>query len=286
MKLTTIHTGNLKLDGGAMFGIVPRTVWSKLNPPDDKNLCTWAMRALLVEPGDGRRIVIDTGIGNKQDEKFRRHFEPHGEESLFTSLAAAGCSRESVTDCLITHLHFDHVGGALWKNDISGEIEPAFPNSTYWVNQKHLEWALNPNIREKGSFLPENFVPLLEQNRLQFVNEAPGDHFAPGMRFRFTHGHTEKMALVYLEINGKTVVYCADTLPSHFHLGLAYGMAYDIRPLEGMEEKAKLLEEAAIDGHILFFEHDPVMECATVRREPSGKFQLDQTGTLASILLT
>lgn len=266
-----------------MFGVVPRTMWSKLNPPDDKNLCSWAMRALLVQTGD-RNILIDTGIGNKQDAKFRSHFEPFGSESLFDSLAKAGLEREDITDVFLTHLHFDHCGGAIWKNEASGETELSFPNATYWSNETHFNWAMRPNDREKASFLKENFLPLQEMGRLKFVEVKQNVEFCPGFRVRFVYGHTEAMMVPVLHAGERTLLYCADSLPSQWHIGMPYVMAYDIRPLVTLQEKAGMLEEAAAQGQVLFLEHDPVADCCTVRREESGRIVLDRAGALGSFL--
>ncbi len=283
MKLTALHTGSLKLDGGAMFGVVPRRMWAGLNPPDENNLCTWSMRALLVETGQ-RKILIDTGVGNKQDARFRAHFQPQGPESLFGSLQAAGLQREQITDVFLTHLHFDHCGGALWKNEETGEVEPAFPNAVYWTNQRHYDWAIHPNPREKASFLPENFVPLFEQGRLQFLPVRQNVEFLPGFRVRFFYGHTEAMMAPLLRTEHGSLLYCADALPSQWHVGLPYVMAYDIRPLQTMREKAKMLETAVRERQVLFFEHDPVAECGTVRLDAQGRIVLDKSGSLAEIL--
>ncbi len=283
MKLTSIHTGYLKLDGGAMFGVVPKRMWAGLNPPDANNLCTWAMRTLLVETGD-RKILIDTGIGNKQDDRFRSHFEPHGTQTLFGSLDQAGLSREDITDVFLTHLHFDHCGGALWLNAENGQHELAFPNATYWTNEPHLHWAINPNARERASFLPENFLPLHEQGRLRFIEVRQNIEFIQGFRVRFFYGHTEAMMVPILETGHRTIVYCADTIPSQWHVGLPYVMAYDVRPLVTMEEKAALLSEAVRERQILFFEHDPVAEAGFVIQDAKGRISLERSGTLAELL--
>lgn len=266
VKIETIHTGHLKLDGGAMFGIVPKRLWAKLNPPDENNLCTWAMRCLLVRAGD-RNILIDTGIGNKQDEKFRAHFEPHGPQTLSGSLEGAGISPEDITDVFLTHLHFDHCGGAIGIDELSGQTTPAFPNATYWTNQRHLDWALNPNPREKASFLPENFVPLLQAGRLRCLPVEQDTVFCPGFKVRFVNGHTEAMMLPLLDTGDGLALYCADLIPSQWHLRMPYVMAYDVRPLDTLREKAELLEEAARQAYTLYFEHDPILE--SMKMSPS-----------------
>lgn len=282
MKISVIPTGYFKLDGGAMFGVVPKRMWAKLNPPDDLNMCTWAMRALLVEQGD-RKVLIDTGMGNKQDEKFRAHFMPFGEEDLFGSLARAGVQREEITDVFLTHLHFDHCGGALWKNE-RGEVELSFPNAVYWTNRSHLEWALHPNAREKASFLPENILPLQEQNKLQFIDVQQNIEFLPDFKVRFFYGHTEAMMAPVLQVGDRQIIYCADAMPSQWHIGLPYIMAYDVRPLVTLEEKETMLTTAAQQGDILFFEHDPVAECGTVRLDEKGRVVLDRVGQLADFI--
>lgn len=283
MKLTPLHTGFLKLDGGAMFGIVPKRMWEKMNPPDDNNLCTWAMRALLVETAD-RKILIDTGIGNKQDAKFRAHFEPHGAQSLFDSLHQAGVGRLEITDVFFTHLHFDHCGGALWKNEKTGETELSFPNAFYWTNQRHFDWAMNPNAREKASFLKENFLPLHERGAIRFVDVRQNIEFTKNFHIRFYYGHTEALMAPLLKTEGGNVLYCADAMPSQWHIGMPYVMAYDIRPLITLKEKTKMLEEAVRNKTILFFEHDPVAECGTVRRDDSGRIVPDKVGLLKDLL--
>jgi len=254
-----------------MFGVVPKRLWEKLNPPDERNMCTWAMRCLLVRTPDGRVILIDTGIGNKQDEKFRAHFEPHGPENLFDSLKNAGCSREEVTDVFFTHLHFDHCGGALWKNEATGQVELAFPNATYWSNRRHFDWAMQPNDREKASFLKENFLPLHESGRMKWVETRQNILFAPGFRVRFVHGHTEAMMLPLLETTEGKVLYCADLIPSQWHIPTPYIMAYDTRPLATIKEKNQLLAEAAAKQYTLFLEHDPVTAMVRIKKGENGR---------------
>jgi glyoxylase-like metal-dependent hydrolase (beta-lactamase superfamily II) len=280
MKIFELHTGFFKLDGGPMFGVVPRKMWAKLNPPDENNMCTWAMRALLVEIGD-RKIVIDAGIGNKQDAKFRAHFEPHGAENLTSSLLNAGFKPEDITDVFLTHLHFDHCGGALTKDETTGEIKPFFPNATYWSNKKHFDWAMKPNAREKASFLQENFLPLYEMGILKFIEIKQNIEFAPGFHVRFANGHTEAMMVPYLQISkDKTLVYCADTIPTHWHIGMPFIIAYDVRPLVSLKEKEKLLNEAVKKGQVLFFEHDPATACATVKMDANERIVADKVGGL------
>ena len=285
MKLSVIDTGYFKLDGGAMFGVVPKKLWSRLETPDENNLCTWAMRCLLVET-EGRKILIDTGIGNKQSEKFFSHFQPHGTATLAGSLEQAGVATDEVTDVLLTHFHFDHVGGAVQKNG-AGKLEPAFSNATYWTNQTHYDWAYTPNDRENASFLKENFVPLQEAGVLKMLESRPYDQTLPwleGVELSFAYGHTEAMMLPILSYQGKTVVYCADLLPSPSHIGMPYVMGYDVRPLNTLQEKAHLLAKAADEGYILFFEHAKTIEACTVKRNERGRIVPDRQGKLMELL--
>ncbi len=284
MKLHSINTGLFKLDGGAMFGVVPKQMWKRLNPPDENNMCTWAMRCLLIETDD-RRILVDTGIGNKQDEKFKKHFEPHGEDNLMKSLADLGFEASDITDVFLTHLHFDHAGGAVNRNP-EGALVPSFPNAKYWSNQQHFDWAFQPNPRESASFLKENFVPLQEAGVLHFVEPTSVDgwnDWIPGIQYRLVFGHTEAMMMLRIQHDTGTLIYCADLLPSSFHIGLPYVMAYDVRPLKTMEEKSILLEEAVKQNYCLFFEHDPVTECGFVEKNERGRIVLKESQTLKSV---
>jgi len=266
MQLHIIDTGYFKLDGGAMFGVVPKTIWQKLNMPDAKNLCTWSMRCLLLVQ-ENRIILIDTGLGNKQSDKFFSYVAPHGEANLLSSLAKHGFSPTDITDVILTHLHFDHVGGAVTKNE-AGDLVPTFPNATYWSNEAHWQNALNPNAREKASFLKENFVPLQEQNKIKFAKD--GEEIAEGVKVHFVYGHTHAMMLPHITYQGKTLVYLADLIPSTAHIKMPYVMGYDVQPLVTMQEKEKYLNAAAEDGHLLFFEHDPKIACATVKKTDRG----------------
>lgn len=284
MQLKIIESGTFKLDGGAMFGVVPQTVWARLNPPDDTNRCTWAMRTLLIDKGS-RKILIDTGIGQKQDAKFRQHFHPEGQEHFHAHLRQAGYAPEDITDVFLTHLHFDHVGGALQRTE-NGTFQPAFPNAQYWTNQAHLSWATHPNPREAASFLPENFLPLKALDRLAFLDSSEERmDWLPDISVRFVNGHTEAMMLPEIRYKGRKVIYCADLIPSSAHLGLPYVMAYDIRPLETMQEKARLLEEAVAEEAILVFEHDPLVEAAVIGKAANGKFMVRAQGMLEELLV-
>ena len=267
MRLHTINTGFFKLDGGAMFGVVPKSIWNKLNPADSNNMCTWAMRCLLVEYGD-RLVLIDNGIGNKQDDKFYGHYYLHGDDTLDKSLAALGFGKDDITDVFLTHLHFDHCGGSIeWNDDQSG-FRPAFKNATFWSNETHWEWATKPNAREKASFLKENILPISESGQLKFTNE--NEELFPGFRIRYMNGHTGAMMLPQISFNGKTLVYMADLLPSVAHIPVPYVMAYDTRPLISLEEKSVFLKEAAEQDYVLYFEHDPVNECCSLQMTDKG----------------
>jgi len=283
MKIHFIDTGFFKLDGGAMFGVVPKQLWNRLNPADENNMCTWSMRCLLIETDDGRNILVDTGIGDKQDEKFRSHFEPHGEASLMGSLAAKGFSAEDITDVFLTHLHFDHVGGAV-RRDESGALIPTFPKAIYWSNEIHFNWALLPNPREKASFLKENFVPLREAGILQFIKiEAEGVQWHPQIEVQFAYGHTEAMMTLHIQNGNKKLVYCADVIPSSYHIGLPYVMSYDVRPLDTLKEKKKMLENALEEKAILIFEHDPKVPCGRLTTNQKGRIVLDEPLTEADL---
>lgn len=272
MRLHTINTGFFKLDGGAMFGVVPKSMWNKLNPADSNNMCTWAMRCLLVEYGD-RLVLIDNGIGNKQDDKFYGHYYLHGEDTLDKSLAALGFGKDDITDVFLTHLHFDHCGGSIeWNDDRSG-FRPAFKNATFWSNEVHWDWATKPNAREKASFLKENILPIRESGQLKFTSEH--EELFPGFQIRYMNGHTGAMMLPQITYNGKTIVFMADLLPSAAHIPVPYVMAYDTRPLITLDEKAVFLKEAAEKDFVLFFEHDPLIECCNLQMTEKGVRQKD-----------
>lgn len=271
MKLYTIETGFFKLDGGAMFGVVPKTIWQQSNPADERNMCTWAMRCLLIETAD-RLTLVDTGIGTKQSAKFFSHYYLHGEASLDESLRQLGFDRSEVTDVFLTHLHFDHCGGAIRYNAVREAYEPAFPAARFWSNERHWHWATAPNPREKASFLTENIQPIHQSGQLSMVARAENALVAdgPGFEVIFVDGHTESMMLPVLRYKGRTVVFMADLIPSAGHIPLPYVMGYDTRPLITLSEKARILEQAATENWVLFFEHDPVYECCTLKQTEKG----------------
>ncbi len=276
MELYSIHTGNFKLDGGAMFGVVPKSIWHKLNPADENNMCSWAMRCLLVQDGK-RLILIDNGMGTKQDAKFFGYYYLHGDNTLEKSLAMHGFHPDDITDVFLTHLHFDHCGGSIkWNADRTGYV-PTFKNATYWSTPAHWEWAINPNPREKASFLKENILPIKESGQLKMV-EGSGENQLP-FSVLYAYGHTEAMMLPKIMYRNRPVVYCADLLPSRWHIPLPYVMAYDVRPLETLKEKEKLLTDLAAAGALLFFEHDPGAECATIKQTERGTM-LQETHSL------
>ncbi|SDG40280.1 MBL fold metallo-hydrolase [Chitinophaga filiformis] len=267
MKLYSIDTGHFKLDGGAMFGVVPKSIWNKLNPADENNMCSWAMRSLLIEDGN-RLILVDTGIGNKQDEKFFSHYYLHGDTSIDTALAKHGFHRNDITDVFLTHLHFDHCGGSIERQ--GDKLIPAFKNASFWSNQEHWEWATKPNDREKASFLKENILPIQESGQLKFIPREEGIPFTNDFNIRFVFGHTDSMMLPQIQYKDKTIVYMADLLPSTGHIPIPYVMAYDMFPLTTLQEKKSFLQEAVENNYILFFEHDPVTECCTVQMTDKG----------------
>jgi glyoxylase-like metal-dependent hydrolase (beta-lactamase superfamily II) len=278
MKAYTIDTGFFKLDGGAMFGVVPKTIWNKLNPADEQNMCTWAMRCLLIEDG-GRLILIDNGIGNKQDDKFFGHYYLHGDDTLDASLLKHGFTRNDITDVILTHLHFDHCGGSIIRE--GEKLLPAFPKAIYWSNERHWKWATEPNEREKASFLKENILPIHQSGQLRFIENSAND-FPSGIAIRQVFGHTEAMMLPQFSYKGKQVLFMADLLPSTAHIPLPYVMAYDMFPLTTLQEKKSFLLEAAENEYLLFFEHDPKVECCTVSLTEKG-VRLKETLRLSEI---
>ena len=285
MKLYSINTGYFKLDGGAMFGVVPKSIWNKLNPADENNMCSWALRCLLIED-EGKLILIDNGMGDKQDEKFFGHYYLHGDDTLDRSLAIHGFTKADITDVFLTHLHFDHCGGSIVRD--GDKLVPAFKNATYWSNENHWKWATEPNAREKASFLKENILPIQESGQLKFlvVNRESTDvntgvatsselptHDSPlstNVSFFTVSGHTDAMMLPKINYKGRTIVFMADLLPSAAHIPLPYVMAYDMFPLTTLNEKKLFLSEAEQNNYILFFEHDPLIECCTLQMTEKG----------------
>jgi len=276
MKLYTINTGNFKLDGGAMFGVVPKSIWNRINPADENNMCSWAMRCLLIEE-DNRLILVDNGMGDKQSEKFFGFYYLHGDDSLDKSLAAYGFHRDDITDVLLTHLHFDHCGGSIRRE--GDKLVPAFKKATYWSTKEHWDWAVHPNEREKASFLKENIMPIAESGQLKFIKTgtaaSPADGlpkvpFSENISLRLVNGHTREMLLPQVNYKGKEIVFMADLLPSQGHIPLPYIMAYDMFPLTTLDEKKSFLREAQERDYILFFEHDPQYECCNLQLTEKG----------------
>ena len=285
MKLSVVNTGYFKLDGGAMFGVVPKKLWIKTNEPDQNNLCTWAMRSLLIEDGD-KLILIDTGIGNKQTDKFFSHYHLHGEDSLQSSITKSGYSLNDVTDVILTHLHFDHCGGAVkWKNNDRQILEPVFKNATYWSNKNHWEWAMKPNPREKASFLSNNISPIEESGQLKFIKrrgQLTKDIFQ-NMDIFFADGHTESQMIPIINYNGQKIAFMADLLPSIGHIPLPYVMGYDTRPLKTLKEKSIFLELALKNNYLLYLQHDPINESCKLQSTEKG-IRLKSTHPLTEFL--
>ncbi len=283
MNLHVINTGFFKLDGGAMFGVVPKSIWQKTNPADEQNMCTWAMRCLLIEDGN-RLILIDNGIGNKQDAKFFGHFYLHGDASMEKSLKEKGFTPNDISDMFLTHLHFDHCGGSIKHNEDRTKMETAFPNATYWSNAQHWEWATKPNKRERASFLKENILPIQESGQLKFIQDSGikfqdsksenefinSNQLGGNISIMLTRGHTDAMMIPQIKYKDRTIVFMADLLPSVGHIPLPYVMGYDTRPLITLDEKEKFLKTAAQNNYILFFEHDSVNECCTLQETEKG----------------
>ena len=282
MKLYSINAGYFKLDGGAMFGVVPKSMWNKLNPADENNMCSWALRCLLIEDED-KLILIDNGMGDKQDEKFFGHYYLHGDDTLDKSLAQHGFTKDAITDVFLTHLHFDHCGGSIIRD--GEKLVPAFKNATYWSNEQHWEWATKPNDRERASFLKENIIPIKESGQLKMVDsikvtDGSKDNtntvichpttILPDLSFYTVNGHTGAMMLPVIKYNDKTIVYMADLLPSVAHIPLPYVMGYDMFPLTTLNEKKIFLTEALENNYTLFFEHDPVNECCNLQMTEKG----------------
>ncbi|MBU1014492.1 MAG: MBL fold metallo-hydrolase [Bacteroidetes bacterium] len=279
MKLYAIETGNLKLDGGAMFGVVPKVMWNKLYPADENNLCNWAMRCLLIDDGE-HVILIDNGIGDKQDENFLKHYYLNGEATLETSLNKYGYTTDDVTDMLLTHLHFDHCGGSI-KYDEKGKLVPAFKNAKYWVSKEQYEWATNPNRREKASFLKENILPIKESGQLNIV-EKEGE-IIPNIYAKIFNGHTQGQIIPHIKFGDKTIAYTADLFPSTAHIPMPWIMAYDTKPLITLEDRERFFKEALEEDVILFFEHDLYHECCSIEMTEKG-VKVKETFTLNKLV--
>jgi glyoxylase-like metal-dependent hydrolase (beta-lactamase superfamily II) len=279
MKLYTVNAGYFKLDGGAMYGVVPKSMWNKANPADDNNMCGWAMRCLLIVHGN-HKILVDNGMGDKQDEKFFSHYFPFGDDSITTGLAKHGFKPEDITDVFLTHLHFDHCGGSIKRE--GDKLVPAFKNAVYWSNKTHWKAAVNPNEREKASFLKENILPIEESGQLKFIDERDNVEWMEDIRIRFVNGHTDSMMLPQIRYKNTTLLYCADLVPSASHISMPWVMAYDMRPMDTLNEKRKLLGEAITNNWILFFEHDPAIECCSLQQNERG-IRMKEAFTLSEL---
>jgi glyoxylase-like metal-dependent hydrolase (beta-lactamase superfamily II) len=266
MEIYKIETGNLMIDGGAMFGVVPKSLWEEKYPANEKNLCNLSMRSLLIVT-EGRKILIDTGVGNKQDEKFFGYYYLNGNHSLKGSLKQTGSTPDDITDVILTHLHFDHCGGAVEYNE-NNELKPAFKNARYWISSQQWEWANNPNHREKASFLKENFIPIKESGQLEIIDSD--FELVPGIELRLYDGHTEGQIIPFIRYNNKTIVYVADLIPTSAHIPLSWICGFDAKPLVSLEEKKEFLEKALEKGYTLFFEHDINVECCSLKMTEKG----------------
>jgi glyoxylase-like metal-dependent hydrolase (beta-lactamase superfamily II) len=281
MKLHVIDAGNFKLDGGAMFGVVPKQLWQKKIPADELNLCSWKMRCLLIEDGK-KLILVDTGMGDKQSEKWLSYYYKHGEGDLIHSIRSKGFHENQITDVILSHLHFDHAGGAVKWNSSKDKLELTFPNANYWTHSAHWDWAMNPNDREAATFLNENLKPIEELGHLNFIDKKT-DYFGNNFEFLYANGHTEKMIMPVVSFKNQKVIFIADTVPSHAHLHVPWVMGYDIRPLETMKEKKELLNKIASDKWLIFYDHDPFYEASSILKTEKG-FSLENSGALSEFL--
>ncbi len=268
MKLSVIDAGNFKLDGGAMFGIIPKLLWQKQVPADENNLCTWKTRCLLIEEGK-QLTLIDTGMGNKQAQKWQNYYHKHGDGDLIKSLRKAGYHENEVTDVILSHLHFDHCGGALYVDEKTQEPIPTFKNAKYWTHSSHWNWAQTSNYKEKGTFLSENILPLEKHQVIKFIDQEK-NNFSTNWQFMFSDGHTEKMIMPIIDVNGQKVVFAADCVPSHAHIHIPYVMAYDNFPLTTMAEKVHLFDKIIAENIALVFDYDAVHEAAFVEKTEKG----------------
>jgi glyoxylase-like metal-dependent hydrolase (beta-lactamase superfamily II) len=280
MNLYKIETGNFRLDGGAMFGIVPKSLWNKVYPADENNLCNLSMRCLLIET-EGRKIIIDAGIGNKQDDKFLSHYYLNGNYSLEAFLAEHGFKKEGITDVILTHLHFDHCGGAVYK-DVKNNFQLTFPNAAYWVSKPQFEWAMKPNQREKASYLRENIDPIINSGKLHFIEKV--GMLTSKIQLRLFNGHTEGLIIPFIKYKNKTLVFTADLLPTAAHIPASWLCGYDTRPLISIEERNSFLSEAMQNNYTLFFEHDIYRECCNLKQTEKG-IKMDKSFTLSEFLL-
>lgn len=268
MEINIIDAGHFKLDGGAMFGVVPKSIWNRLNPADENNMCSWNMRCLLIKEGN-RLMLVDTGMGDKQDPKWQAFYYRHGEGELVKSIQKAGYSADEVTDVIFSHLHFDHCGGGVKWNADRTQLQLTFPNAKYWTHSGHWDSATHPNAREKATFLKENLMPIFEAGQLFFMDletQPFGENISP----IHVDGHTEKMSMIQINYKAHQLLFMADTIPSHAHIPLPYVMGYDLRPLQTMIEKEQLLVEAQAKNHILIFDHDPIYDACTVELTEKG----------------
>ena len=277
MKIHSLNTGYFKLDGGAMFGVVPKSLWQKKNQSDSDNLCTWAMRCLLIED-ENRLILVDTGMGNKQDEKFRGYYQPREQRTFEVALSSFDFHALDITDVILSHLHFDHCGGAVKWNDDRTKFEMTFPNAKYWSHSEHFNSAIHPNPREKATFFKDNILPIQQANQLFFVDKVTEKPFQ-NIEFLLADGHTEKMLMPKISTQNKEILFIADTIPSSAHIPVPYVMGYDINPLITMKEKENLISQAAENEWVMFFDHDPLYDCATIQKTEKG-YVLKEKGSL------